>query len=102
MLGNITNQNNQAAEIQQSYSVKVTRVQAIQQGIFAFDMDVNGIKIYSMFYREGEKNGKAYSFISFPARKGNDGKYYNHCYFNISDNLKAEIEKQMNSLLGGA
>ena len=102
MLGNITNQNNQAAEIQQSYSVKVTRVQAIKQGTFAFDMDVNGIKIYSMFYREGVKNGKEWSIIAFPARKGKDDKYYNHCFFPISDALKAEIVKQMNSLLGGA
>lgn len=102
MLGSINNQSTQAAEVQQSYSVKVTRVQAIKQGTFAFDMDVNGVKIYSMIYREGEKNGKAWSLISFPARKGKDDKYYNNCFFPISDNLKAEIEKQMSSLLGGA
>lgn len=102
MLGNITNQNNQTAEVQQSYSVKVTRVQAIKQDTYAFDADVNGVTIYSMIYREGVKNGKKWSLISFPARKGKDNKYYNNCFFPISNALKAEIINQMNSLLGGA
>lgn len=100
MLGN-SNNTTEVKAVEQSYAVKVTRVQAIKQDTYAFDLDVNGVKIYSMIYREGKKDGKEWSFISFPAKQGKDNKYYNHVFFPISDALKAEIVKQMESLIGG-
>lgn len=101
MLGN----NNQTTEteVTQSYSVKVLRVKAMPKSdhTFAFDMVVNGITIFGCFYREGVKDGKEWSLISFPSRKADNGKYYNYVQFPISETLKGEIVKQMESLLGG-
>ena len=86
--------------VQASYEVKVLKVKAVKQDTYAFDMVVNGITIYSCWYRQGVKNGKEWSMISFPSQKASNGKYYNHVFFPISDTLKAAIEKQMESLLG--
>lgn len=86
--------------VQATYNVKVLKVKAVKQGTYAFDMVVNGITIYGCWYREGIKNGKEWSIISFPSHKGNNDKYYNHVFFPISDDLKSAIVKQMESLLG--
>lgn len=63
--------------------------------VFA-DVVLNGITIYGMSVVEG-KNG---DFLSFPSRKGKDGKYYSICWARLSDedqkNILAEIEKQLN------
>ena len=48
---------------------------------------------------EDAKRNIKESFISFPARKGNDGNYYNHAWFKISDELRAEIEKQIEAMI---
>jgi len=95
-----SNKENNSEVVQASYEVKVLKVKAVKQDTYAFNMEVNGIKIYSCWYRQGVKNGKEWSMISFPSHKGSDGKYYNHVFFPISDNLKSAIEKQMESLLG--
>lgn len=100
MIGKTNNTNN-TTEVSQAYAVKVTRVKALDQNTYAFDMIVNGINIYSAWYKQGNKNGKDWSLISFPSHKGKNGNYYNHCSFPISDDLKAEIENQLSSLLGG-
>lgn len=81
-------------------TAKVTRVHAFENGAIAFDAIFdNAVSVYGMTYREGTKDGYDYSFISFPSRKGNDGKYYGYVYFKISDALKEDIEKQISSLL---
>lgn len=99
MLGN--NNQTQETEVTQTYAVKVERVKAVKENVFAFDMVVNGVTIYGCWYRQGVKDGKEWSLISFPSRKAENGKYYNYCQFPISSTLKSEIEKQMESLLGG-
>lgn len=99
MIGSNKEQTNPEV-VQASYEVKVLKVKAVKENTFAFDMMVNGIKIYSCWYRQGVKNGKEWSMISFPSQKGADEKYYNHVFFPISDELKAAIEKQIESLLG--
>ena len=35
--------------------------------------------------------GKEGSFISFPSRKGKDGKYYSHAYFRLTQEEQDEI-----------
>ena len=65
----------------------------------SFDMIVNGIRINGCFYREGEKDGKPYEFISLPSTKGKDNKYYPVCSFTISDDLKKDIEDQIEKML---
>lgn len=79
----------------QSYDVKVTRAKELKEGQVVFDMTVNGVTIYGCWYREG----KDYSMVSFPSHKGNDGKYYNHCWFKIDDATKEDIVAQLQKLV---
>lgn len=84
----------------QGYDVKVTRAKEVKEGQVVFDMVVNGVTIYGCWYREGtSKKGESYQMISFPAQKGSDGKYYNHCWFKIEDDVKANIIEQLEKLV---
>lgn len=79
------------------YTVKVTRAKETKEGTVAFDMTVNGVKIYGCWYNEYKtKKGKDGVMLSFPSYKASD-KYYSHCWFPISkelkDNIIAQIEK---------
>lgn len=78
----------------QSYDIEVTRAKEIK-GSYAFDMTVNGIKIYGCWLKEGKKG----NFISFPSYKGSDDKWYSHVWFEITDELQDEIEKQIEAQL---
>lgn len=77
------------------YEIEVTRAKVIKESI-AFDMIVNGITIYGCWLREGKEDK---NFISFPSYKGSNGSYYNHVWFKISDDMQAEIEKQIEKKL---
>lgn len=48
----------------------------------SFNMILNGVTIYNCNVAE-TKEGK--NFISFPSRRGSDGKYYSYVYFRFSD-----------------
>ena len=66
----------------------------------AFDMEVNGIKIYGCWFKEGtSKDGKDYSVISLPSQKGKDGNYYSVAWFPISKELIKEIREQIVNML---
>ena len=66
----------------------------------AFDMEVNGIKIYGCWLKEGTgKYGKEYSLISLPSQKGKDGNYYGVAWFPISKELTKEIREQIVNML---
>ncbi len=83
-----------------NYDVKVTRAKEIEEGTVVFDMVVNGITIYGCWYREGtSKKGEPYQLISFPSKKSDDGKYYNHVWFKIEDDVKSEIIDQLQKLV---
>lgn len=83
-----------------TYDVKVTRAKELNEGQVVFDMVVNGVNIYSCWYREGkDKKGNDYTMISFPSQKADNGKYYNHCWFKIEDDLKNEIIAQLQKLV---
>lgn len=89
-----------AKENTQGYDVKVTRAKEVKEGQVVFDMIVNGVTIYGCWYREGtSKKGEPYQMISFPSQKGADDKYYNHCWFKIEDDLKANIIEQLEKLV---
>lgn len=77
-----------------TYDIEVTRAKEIK-GSYAFDMTVNGIKIYGCWIKEGKKG----NFISFPSYKGSDDKYYSHVWFEISDALEKEIEEKVEAAL---
>ena len=66
----------------------------------AFDMEVNGIKIYGCWLKEGtSKEGKNYSIVSLPSQNGKDGKYYSVAWFPISKELTKEIREQIVNML---
>ena len=66
----------------------------------AFDMEVNGIKIYGCWLKEGPgKDGKEYSLISLPSKKGKDENYYSVAWFPISMELTKEIREQIVKML---
>lgn len=77
-------------------TVKVTRVKQFDNGGIVFDINANGVDIHNMRVVE-KKDGS--NFFSFPSYKGKDGKYYSHVYFEITDDMIPEIEKQIESLL---
>ena len=65
-----------------------------------FDMEVNGIKIYGCWLKEGTgKDGKEYSLISLPSQKGKDGNYYSVAWFPISKELTKEIREHIVEML---
>lgn len=86
-------------ETKVTYNFEVKRAKDLDK-VIMFDWEVNGIMIYGMAYRTGKtKEGKDYTLVSFPSRKGSDDKYYNHCWFKISEEMIAEIEKQIEALI---
>lgn len=80
------------------FNVQVLKAREFKWGI-TLDLQVNGITIYGCVHKEGVKDGKPWSMITFPSYKGSDGKYYNNCWFPISNELKDEIEKQISDML---
>lgn len=62
-----------------------------------FDLELNGVRIYGLSIVEG-KNG---DFISFPQRKGTDGKYYSIAWAKLSEEdanaIITEVEEKLNS-----
>ena len=84
---------------EESYVIEVTRVKELEN-CFMFDAKVNGVMIYGMSYKELQRKDGSGSFvkIDFPSRKGNDGKYYSHCYFKVTDAMITTIEEQIEKL----
>lgn len=85
------------------YDVEVTRAKDITQAgkatTIAFDMIVNGVKVYGCTYREGVKNGKEWRLVDFPSVKGRDGEYYNRVWFPVSNELCEAIAKAIEQKL---
>ena len=85
---------------EQEMKVEVKRVYEFKSGDISFDAVVNGVDVYGLTYiNENPAKKIEKPFISFPSRKGSDGKYYNFVYFKITDELQADIEKQIEALL---
>lgn len=78
-------------------SFEVTRAKCWDNGGVTFDLEVNGMKIYGCRVCEG-KNG---DFISFPARKGSDGKYYNHVYIPFQEEDQKNILEAVEASING-
>lgn len=74
---------------------KVARARRWDDGSETFDLVLNGITIYGCRFASG-KNG---TFVSFPARKGKDGKYYSHVYAVLDEATIENIGKQFDELL---
>lgn len=62
-------------------SFEILRATQYSWGV-GFNMVLNGVTIYNCTVAE-TKDGKY--FISFPSRKGTDGKWYSYVYFRFSE-----------------
>lgn len=78
-----------------SLDITVKRAIEFKTGDIAVDFEVNGVMIYGAVLKDG-RNGK---FISFPSRKGTDGKYYTYVWVNLDESDIKDIEKQANKLI---
>lgn len=76
-------------------TIEVSRAYAFDNGGVVFDAELNGISIYGLRVVEGSKG----DFISFPARQGKDGKYYNHVWVKLTDADTKEIISQVEKKL---
>lgn len=81
----------------QDHKLAVTRAHQFDDGSVTFDMSVDGfVFIYGCRIYDG-KDDKP--FISFPSRKGNDGKYWNHAYMKLSEEQVEDLAKQIEEKL---
>ena len=80
--------------------IKVDRAKEFEKSI-SFDATLYGtVKIYGLTYRTWtDKDGVEKGIIGFPSKKGKDDKYYNHAYFFVSDEVLADVEKQIEALI---
>jgi len=89
-------QDNTQIEYLEVTSVEVTRAHSFGEGKgCAFDMKLNGISLYNCRVVEGKQG----DFISFPAYKGNDGKWYSHFWARLTDEDSKEIIAQIENML---
>lgn len=90
-----------------AYDIKVNDAKIIDNGVINFNATVNGINIYGMKHiTYTNKEGKEGTMISFPSwksnRKDENGKdiYIPYVTFRIDQDLKKNIEDQLEAILG--
>lgn len=88
--------NTQAPASLKSVTLSVSHVKAWDNGV-TFTLNVDRVSIYGCRVVSG-KNG---DFISFPSRKGSDGKYYNHAYIDLTDTELMVVFDMVRSALNG-
>ena len=66
-------------------------------GTIFFDLDINGLTVYGCTVAK-RKDGNG-EFISFPSRKGSDGKYYSIVYCALSQEDQDRILDAVYDLL---
>lgn len=85
------------------YDLKVIRATQFDDSCAGFDLQVNGITIYGMIYREYvNKKGEEGVIIDFPSRKGTgkySDKYFKHCWFPMTLADKQNICNQVMHIL---
>lgn len=94
------NEAKEAAKIE--YDVKVLKAKDFSKNgktIISCDLEVNGIKIYGCFYREGQKDGHDWALVDLPKTKGKDDKYYSIVWFPMSKELVTKIADQISFAL---
>lgn len=83
---------------EQKYTYVLNDVQNVRKwdnGGITFTAIVNGVYIYGLRIVETDDDW----FVSFPARKASDGKYYKHVYFPIDEDIKALIAAALDKAL---
>lgn len=77
-------------------SYEVSQVKMFDNGGIMFTLTINDITIYGCKVAT-TKDGR--DFISWPSRKGADGKYYSHVFVKLSDVDSANILKKVEEIL---
>ena len=76
--------------------ITIDRANEIKDSVVMFDMTVGHVKIYGMSMRPMiNKDGQEWDAISFPARKAENGKYYDIAWFPMSAELKAQLAQKV-------
>ena len=76
--------------------ISIDRANEIKDGVVIFDIAVGHIKIYGMsMCHMTSKDGQEWDAISFPARKAENGKYYDIAWFPMSAELKAQVAEKV-------
>ena len=74
----------------------IDRAVEIKEGTVMFDITVKNVKIYGMSMRHmTRKDGGEFDSIGFPARKADNGKYYDIAWFPASNELKEQIAEKV-------
>lgn len=78
----------------QAKTIEVTRAHQFEDGNITFDVVINDVTIYGCKIATG-KNG---DFVSFPSRKGKDGKYYSYAKVTLTEDETKDIISQIEKL----
>ena len=84
------------------YTVEVLKAKDFSKdgkNAIVFDAKVNGITIYNLIFRWGEKDGKAWKLIDFPKVKGKDEKWYNRIWFPVSRELCEIVHNALTEMI---
>ena len=95
---NNKNNNNRAKFDLVKYEAEVTNPRQISANCITFTLRCGGFSLYNMRLVEG-KDGKR--FVTPPASKGNDGKYYNEYAIYLSEADEKSIIDTVLNMLGG-
>lgn len=76
--------------------ITINRANEIKEGTVMFDLNVGNVKIYGMCMKHlTNDNGEEWDSISFPSRKADNGKYYDHAWFPMSTDLRDKIVEKV-------
>ena len=100
----IEKKNKDTKQVQEpkDHEIRVLKVRDMKdrKDCYRFSMIVNDVTIYGCQYiTYTDRDGNEKCFISMPQYKGNDDKYYNHCYVKLSDFDVGVIEKQIGEMV---
>ena len=95
---NNKNNNNRVNFDLVKYDAEVTNPRQISDSCIVFTLRCRGFSLYNMRLVEG-KDGKR--FVTPPASKGNDGKYYNEYAIYLSEEDERRIIDTILNVLGG-
>lgn len=84
-----------------TYTYTISNVKEVTDTMVSFRMVINGITIYGMkvIKYKSKKTGEEGMMVSFPSRKGSDGKYYNELTFPITKDMSDDIIKKVLEVL---
>jgi DNA-binding cell septation regulator SpoVG len=80
-----------------TYTYTISNVKEVTDTMVSFRMVINGITIYGMkvIKYKSKKTGEEGMMVSFPSRKGSDGKYYNELTFPMTKDMSDDIIKKV-------